>query len=274
MISFNLNTKVITYGGGITNRNAIIQDVPGAPGWLRVGANFEGRAGGWVGCLGYSINTTYTGTAGAKKCYITGIQYEFKTFITPFTPGTRSISGSLFDLSSNKYQLTLNTSYSSSNEISFDGTDDYIDTNSTSILSGTGDFTIESFYNMTGQAGGAIFVNFGTGYSTGLWFSGQYGIYLQGSVYAPGAPLPNGKYHMVATRLSGVVTLYRNGVSVASGTLSSAIPSNINYRIGADVNGAAEPFTGQIYNLKVYNRALTASEVLQNYNSQKSRFNL
>jgi hypothetical protein len=206
--------------------------------------------------------------------YATGFQFEFKDHLTQPVTGSRSISGSLFDLSTNKTQLTLNTSYNSSSEITFDGTDDYIDTNSINIISGTGDFTIESFYNMTGQVGGAIFGNYGTGYSTGLWFSGQYGIYIQGAVYAPGAPLPNGKYHMVATRLGGIVTLYRNGLSVASGTLSSAIPSNINYRIGADVNGAAEPFTGQIYNLKVYNRALSASEVLQNYNALKSRYNL
>jgi hypothetical protein len=29
---------------------------------------------------------------------------------------------------------------------------------------------------------------------------------------------------------------------------------------------------GNIYSIKVYNRALSASEILQNYNSQKSRF--
>jgi len=56
-IQFNLDTRAITYGGGIQNRNAFIRDVPGWPGWIRVGANIEGRTGGWVGCFGYSSYT-------------------------------------------------------------------------------------------------------------------------------------------------------------------------------------------------------------------------
>jgi hypothetical protein len=34
------------------------------------------------------------------------------------------------------------------------------------------------------------------------------------------------------------------------------------------------PFQGSIYSTKIYNRALSAQEVLQNYNAQKSRFGL
>jgi hypothetical protein len=159
-------------------------------------------------------------------------------------------------------------------QMTFDGTNDYFDINSDNIIGGTQDFTIDAVYNNVGSAGGAIFGNYGPGYSTGLWFSGQYGIYIQGSCYAPGYPLSNGKYNMVATRESGVVRLYLNGILVNTVTLSSSIPTNINYRIGTDVNGTAEPFGGQIYSVKIYNRALSEGEVRSNYNHYRTRFNL
>jgi hypothetical protein len=89
MIFFNLVTNVITYGGGISNRNAFIEPVPQWPGWYRVGANFEGRAGGWVGSVGYSMYQSYAGSGTLKSVYITGLQYEYTTTPTPFTPNNR-----------------------------------------------------------------------------------------------------------------------------------------------------------------------------------------
>ena len=80
---------------------------------------------------------------------------------------------------------------------------------------------------------------------------------------------------MVATRDgSGNVRLYVNGRLNNTGTLTGSIPSNINFRIGSDVNGFNEQLTGNIYSIKVYNRVLSLDEVVQNYNSQKSRFDL
>jgi hypothetical protein len=89
MIFFNLVTNIITYGGGISNRNAFIEPVSEWPGWYRVGANFEGREGGWVGSVGYSMNQSYAGSGTLKSVYITGLQYEYTTTPTPFTPNTR-----------------------------------------------------------------------------------------------------------------------------------------------------------------------------------------
>ena len=125
-IRFNLDTKVITYGGGISNTNAFIEDVPGWPGWLRVGANIEGRGGGWVGCFGYTSYTTYTGTAGGKKAYITGIQYEYTTQPTPFVAGTRSATQALLPIVKNSTIDLTNISFDSDAEISLDGTSDRI----------------------------------------------------------------------------------------------------------------------------------------------------
>ena len=226
----------------------------------------------------WAINPLSTPTGATVTVYWAG---PFKedlnvTNVSQYINGTRSSTQGLLDLTGNYSMSLSNVSFDSSAfpQMTFDGTNDYFDLNSDNIIGGTQDFTIDAVYNNVGSAGGAIFNNYGPGYTTGLWFSGQYGIYLQGSCYAPGHPLSNGKYNMVATRESGVVRLYLGGSLVNTVTLSSSIPTNINYRIGTDVNGTAEPFGGQIYSVKIYNRALSAGEVRSNYNHYKTRFNL
>jgi hypothetical protein len=71
---------------------------------------------------------------------------------------------------------------------------------------------------------------------------------------------------------SGVSTLYVNGVStytVTGYTYGNGTPSRLG--IGADPGGQ-EPFQGNISQVSIYNRALTAAEIQQNYNALKSRY--
>ena len=159
----------------------------------------------------------------------------------------------------------------------FDGSNDYVDLNTNNIITGTNPFTFSCFYTITAfNGGGEIFGNYGTGYTTNyLWISGEYGAYLDGAVYFPGAPLSAGTYHMAVTRDSGgAVILYKNGVQVNSGTLANSIAVGQNFRLGADVNIPGERLNGKIYNQMVYNRALTAAEIVQNYNALQSRYGL
>ena len=68
------------------------------------------------------------------------------------------------------------------------------------------------------------------------------------------------------------LTYYQNGISVAS-TTSSTTKASAAFYIGGDPV-AGEYSTSTISNVQVYNRALSATEILQNYNAQKSRFGL
>ena len=73
---------------------------------------------------------------------------------------------------------------------------------------------------------------------------------------------------------SGVSTLYVNGVStytVTGYTYGNGTPSRLG--IGADPGGQ-EPFQGNIANTQIYNRALTATEIQQNFNALRSRFSI
>jgi hypothetical protein len=187
---------------------------------------------------------------------------------------------SWYDLSDNNYigTLTNGPTYSSTNGgcVVFDGTNDYVELNTTSIISGNQSFTIEAFYTITGSGGGAIFSNYNASYQTNtIWFSAQYGIYINAACYVATAPITSGTHHMVATRDSnGVVKVYLDGVLSNTVTLNASISNSLNYRIGTDAGNTSEPFTGNLYNMRVYNRDLSINEILQNYNSQKNRFGI
>ena len=68
---------------------------------------------------------------------------------------------------------------------------------------------------------------------------------------------------------------YLNGVQTYTSTAGSATISYLtgNLKLGAGSCSSRE-FNGNMSNTQIYNRDLSSSEVLQNYNAQKSRFGL
>ena len=81
--------------------------------------------------------------------------------------------------------------------------------------------------------------------------------------------------NVVVTRIGSAITMYANGNVIATGTDSTSygtVTGNLN--IGIDGNNSSEPFPGKIANVQIYNIGLTTSEVKQNYNKYKTRFNL
>jgi hypothetical protein len=70
---------------------------------------------------------------------------------------------------------------------------------------------------------------------------------------------------------------YKNGIQTYSSTATSgnaAYGTNRNLQISGCVSIAGRNFKGNIPNTQIYNRVLSAQEVLQNYNALKSRFGL
>jgi hypothetical protein len=112
-------------------------------------------------------------------------------------------------------------------------------------------------------------INWGT-----LNASGQIGIYVgdTGGVYST-SPINDGNWHNVAmTRDSttGVVQLYIDGVLNGSSTLDTGIKAAQFYLIGAltDRNSSgnvtgANYFNGQLDDVRIYNRVLSAAEISQ-----------
>jgi len=89
-------------------------------------------------------------------------------------------------------------------------------------------------------------------------------------------------YHIGLTYIGGGATsankqLYVNGVNVPFNTSGSAnlnIPANSTLSIGRDHGRTTAHFNGKIANFKIYNRALTASEIQQNFNALRGRFSI
>ena len=75
----------------------------------------------------------------------------------------------------------------------------------------------------------------------------------------------------------GSINLYKNGIetsyvltSLSTNTLIYTYPQfNVGYR---DTAGLTDPYTGNIAQVTIYNKTLTSSEVLQNYNATKGRY--
>ena len=83
----------------------------------------------------------------------------------------------------------------------------------------------------------------------------------------------NKYYHMVGTSTANTHTLYINGVAVATATNSNTFYSNSD-TMNIGFSNAHTYHHGTAPVAKLYNRALTADEVRNNYNIYRSRFDI
>lgn len=180
----------------------------------------------------------------------------------------------------NNGTLTNGPTFNSGNggSIVFDGTNDYI---STSYVPG----------NITAQTISCWISKTNTQYSFILASATVYfglEIYptviyanVQGTNYGQVSYNINGYQNIVLTYdgsqtgNSNRLKVYLNG-TLQSLTYSGTIPASVN--IPGIVIGSrwwsARYSDGRIANMSMYNRALSSTEILQNYNAQKSRFGL
>ena len=82
------------------------------------------------------------------------------------------------------------------------------------------------------------------------------------------SPLPiNTWTHLAVTYNGSTLTLYRNGVAVANSNVSATLsPTTLNLQIGGSQFG--EYFKGLIDEVRIYNRALTATEIQATYQQE------
>jgi hypothetical protein len=200
------------------------------------------------------------------------------------------------DLSGNGNNGTLvnGVGYSGDNlgSLSFDGVNDYVSANISSFFTSySQQITMEAWVYIPTSATwtngnyGNIFARGSFGGSHGLWrttTNNQVSAYFRqsgatfGAVQSVGTISRDTWFQLVAVWTGSGSQLYINGslVSSSSGSLGDTT-NNLAFEIGRNTaaSGASgNYFTGNQAAHKIYNRALTASEIQQNYNALKSRF--
>jgi hypothetical protein len=216
----------------------------------------------------------------------------------------RDLSGN-----NNSGSLVNGPTYNSANggSIVFDGVDDYASINNTVGNFGTSDFTINFFFKTTEPIFPSTFmaksigdnptsdygwlVNNGSD-GTNLGFaiasvSGSWSAAGSYSIQTSGANIRNGLWQMatiVGNRTQSNVFIYLNAIAqslktyvgAASFTTVGNISNTRTLCIASesDVSISPYPIDANISIVQIYNRALTPTEVQQNYNALKSRFNL
>ena len=193
--------------------------------------------------------------------------------------------------------LTNGPTFNSANggSIVFDGTNDYVLVNSGSTsVSPTTAITVASYFNISSYgANFAPLIFKQNNYSS---FYEQYSLYLGNTAIgfaitgvdrSQKIAMSTADYRNQFVQAVGTcdvntneLKLYINGILTQTTSFTSTFdiadtPINIGgtgvLKFGATFTGFAN---GKIYSTQVYNKALSAQEVLQNYNSLKSRFGL
>lgn len=164
----------------------------------------------------------------------------------------------------------------------FDGVDDYILGNGIEELGYTNNYTISLW--LKSVVGGYIFANkTNTGERFGIcnptWSNGVISAFFyNGSFYTTvGQYFQSNEWiNVVVVNQSQQLTIYvslNKSTTLPSGG-GALDPGQNGMNIGKRNRSGPTYFTGNISQLQIYNRALSESEIIQNYNVQKGRFGL
>jgi len=256
--------------------------------WIRI----EGTAtptSNANGGISTAYISSYLNTAG-DVVYYTAPQFENKSSATPFVSGSRSQNTTWYDLSGYGANGTLinGPTFNSNGWIDFDGTNDYtqiVGTGfqndvlpSSSYVDRTATFMATVKYDSATGAG-AVITRWGNSLGQTWWF-GRYGagntIHLALDTSTGYKPFYSNTsigtdtsrfYHIAATVNGGNYTFYNNGKEDGTGTYTGTwdVPPLCPVLLGAQNTGSAVLLNGKIASAKVYSKALSATEINQNY---------
>jgi len=207
-------------------------------------------------------------------------------------PGSGTTVDSL--IGSHVGTLTNGVGFSSSNggAFDFDGADDYISIAHSTALQNASNLTLEAWVKIDTNTNSYLGI-IGKGTTDAneeyciILSPGNQNIYMDvgqggGPYVSPGYTFDiNTWYHIVGTheRTGGLSTLkiYVNGVYQPATVIGPFNTPNTNtaaVTIGSRFANGGIPWAGEISLARIYTRTLPDTEVLQNFNAQKSRFGL
>ena len=209
-------------------------------------------------------------SSGLVLCYDAGNPRSY--------PGSGS---SWYDASNNGNvgSILNGPTYSSNNlgYLSFDGVNDYVDTGKTATQLGVydADYTFEAWVYPTDLTSDrTMFGTDQTATRQGMHLVFRSGAIYQGhfaSDFSAGTATLNGWNNISYTyvKSSGAASIYKDGVLQGTGTIASFIGTT-NILIARWASSYYFVGPGAVY--KIYNRTLSAQEILQNYNALRGRY--
>jgi hypothetical protein len=284
-------------GTSIINQGVIpLQD-----GWYRMWSTFAGSTGG----VGYTL---YTADGGGDIAHLWGLQLERGVAPGPYVPtfGTPiNRSNTWNDLSGNSNNATLNMPYF--NEQGYFEWDGNATTSVGSVANSTSinfseaaaysiDFLAYPYSNQPGGSGGAnsgeaaILEKWnysGTGgyaycirlvslSGTPQWWAGVYNGTTGISTGANAALNTWSHVTFVFDWPNSILRIYINGAQASTTTISGTGFSSPTAPIlfGQRGGATADRFAGKIGHIRMYNKALSATEISQNFNAVRGRFGI
>ena len=246
-----------------------------------------------------------------KTAVLSGIDHAVQ-----WLPGgqTRSATQGLIDLTGNSTIDLANVSFDSNAQMTFDGTNDYVNIDTVpSAIANLDQGTIEIVFKWEGSGGMATLFYIGDISEPAL--EGQFYIWVGDTTGASSTEgirilfrnasnqtlwdkyeainsstyFRDGEYHhLVVTQNGSAPKIYIDNVDITSNLINWTTPTNEgaffsavnctrmligNQYYGGTITGST-PLDGDIPYVKIYSRALTASEVASNFKAIKGRFNI
>jgi hypothetical protein len=230
----------------------------------------------------HNLNQPYFNPNTSNAIYdIRNVQIEAKSHSTPFVSGSRSNTASLIDLKQTRDINVSNISFEGTGQPDFDGTDDFIAITdllaSQSIGLGT-QLTISLWLNpdshtsamafSTGQSGNDR-IYFWTENGLNTWRVNAYT-----STTGHGSLPSIGNWFNTVLVINGLnITVYLNGVEDYTGTYTAFTTQNYA-TFGRHGAASSYYYNGNIAVARIYEKALSATEVLKDFNAYKKRFNI
>lgn len=283
-----------------THTNFLYRYEYGPSGYITEGGVFSNGnrrhlGGGWYHAWGQFTTNANTTSLG---CYF--FEYEYATyntfdiagamlvqgnFIIPaaqFIPiaTTRTNTTSLLDLTRRNRLISLaNTVFDSNGQVSFDGVSSYVDLGISAYNLGITRYaTFCGWCMRTSSTGQAVLISDWNGTGMTIRFNNNTSIdfYVYPNnhrITASFSSSQNVWYHLVGVMSYNNMFLYVNGNLVGTATLQESIgntASTLKIGVRGDLaNGYTSMKAGNIH---IFNKALTSTEILDIFNSQKTEY--
>jgi hypothetical protein len=252
--------------------------------WQRQG--LQGTGSGNVNFIvAYPYKNGVTNGAFTGSILVGGAMVEFGTFPTPYTDNSRSNTQAILDLTNNNVVTASSLTYASDGTFSFNGSSNLaVMPNNTAL--DTNNPSIEVWVKPT------------TLNHNGFWFekgtvNSQYSLFQEGtnicfrsnpsvtftSLYGSSSVLSTTNWnHVVGVKSATEKIIYVNGVrtyALADTDSVATTTGGMSIGVYGGFNGSRGYwYSGSLRTVKVYNRALSAVEVQQNFEAARGRYGI